>query len=260
VRIDALARVIDALPPGPAIVCVQAGNVNSGSFDAVAEAADLAARRGAWLHVDGAFGLWAAAVPSLQHLVPGIERADSWAVDAHKWLNVPYDCGIAMCAHPEAHRASMTSTAAYLIPSDGDARDGVDWTPEFSRRARGVTAYAALRALGRQGVIDIVERGCRLARRFAERLAGQPRIRILNDVVLNQVLVRFDAADVSDIAAGNTRTRDIVRAIQADGTCWMSGTDWQGLAAMRISVSNWSTIDADVDRSAEAILRIAAGI
>ncbi len=260
VRIDGLARALDALPPGPAIVCVQAGNVNSGAFDAIAEAADLAARRGAWLHVDGAFGLWAAAVPSLQHLVPGIERADSWAVDAHKWLNVPYDCGIAMCAHPEAHRASMTSTAAYLIPSDGDARDGVDWTPEFSRRARGVTAYAALRALGRQGVIDIVERGCRLARRFAERLAGQPRIRILNDVVLNQVLVRFDAADLSDVAAGNTRTRAIVRAIQADGTCWMSGTDWHGLAAMRISVSNWSTIDADVDRSVEAILGIAAGI
>ena len=188
VRLDSLAGAIDALPPGPAIVCVQAGNVNSGAFDAIGEAADLAARRGAWLHVDGAFGLWAAAVPSLRHLVPGIERADSWAVDAHKWLNVPYDCGVAICAHAEAHRASMTSTAVYLIPSDGDARDGVDWVPEFSRRARGVTAYAALRTLGREGVIEIVERGCRLARRFADRLSGQPGIRVLNDVVLNQAL------------------------------------------------------------------------
>jgi glutamate/tyrosine decarboxylase-like PLP-dependent enzyme len=239
---------------------VQAGNVNSGAFDPIGEAADLAARRGAWLHVDGAFGLWAAAVPSLRHLVPGIERADSWAVDAHKWLNVPYDCGVAICAHAEAHRASMTSTAAYLIPSDGDARDGVDWVPEFSRRARGVTAYAALRTLGREGVIEIVERGCRLARHFADRLSGQPGIRVLNDVVLNQALVRFDAADASDGPGGDTRTRAIVRAVQQEGTCWMSGTDWHGLAAMRISVSNWSTTEADVDRSAEAILRIAAGM
>jgi glutamate/tyrosine decarboxylase-like PLP-dependent enzyme len=260
IRIDDLARALDALPPGPTIVCVQAGNVNSGAFDAIAEAADLAARRGAWLHVDGAFGLWAAAVPSLRHLVPGIERADSWAVDAHKWLNVPYDCGIAICAQPEAHRASMTATAAYLIPSDGDARDGVDWAPEFSRRARGVRAYAALRALGREGVVEIVERTCRLARRFAERLSGEARLRILNDVVLNQVLVRFDASDPSDVAAGDVRTRAVVKAVQHDGTCWLSGTDWHGLAAMRISVSNWSTTDEDVERSAKAILRIASGI
>jgi glutamate/tyrosine decarboxylase-like PLP-dependent enzyme len=258
VRIDDLARTLDALPEGPAIVCVQAGNVNSGAFDALDEAAGLCARRGAWLHVDGAFGLWAAAVPSLRHLVPGIERADSWAVDAHKWLNVPYDCGIAICAHPEAHRASMTATAAYLIPSDGDARDGVDWAPEFSRRARGVTAYAALRALGRDGVVDLVERGCRLARRFAEALAGHERVRVLNDVVLNQVLVRFDAEDASEVAAGDARTRAIVSAVQKDGTCWMSGTDWHGLAAMRISVSNWSTTEGDVDRAVAAILRIAA--
>jgi glutamate/tyrosine decarboxylase-like PLP-dependent enzyme len=181
-------------------------------------------------------------------------------VDAHKWLNVPYDCGIAICAQPEAHRASMTATAAYLIPSDGDARDGVDWAPEFSRRGRGVTAYAALRALGRDGVVEIVERTCRLARRFAERLSGHPGIRILNDVVLNQVLVRFDAPTPSDHAAGDTRTRAIVRAVQEDGTCWMSGTDWHGQAAMRISVSNWSTTDLDVDRSVEAILKIAAKV
>jgi glutamate/tyrosine decarboxylase-like PLP-dependent enzyme len=260
VRIDALARTLDALPPGPTIMCVQAGNVNSGAFDDIDAAADLAARRGAWLHVDGAFGLWAAAVPSLQHLVPGIARADSWAVDAHKWLNVPYDCGIAICAQPEAHRASMTATAAYLIPSDGDARDGVDWAPEFSRRGRGVTAYAALRALGREGVVEIVERTCGLARRFADRLSGHPGIRLLNAVVLNQVLVRFDAPNVSDRAAGDVRTRAIVRAVQQDGTCWMSGTDWHGQAAMRISVSNWSTTEVDVDRSVEAILRIAAKI
>jgi glutamate/tyrosine decarboxylase-like PLP-dependent enzyme len=260
VRIDDLARTLDALPPGPTIVCVQAGNVNSGSCDAIDAAADLCARRGAWLHVDGAFGLWAAAVPSLRHLVPGIERADSWAVDAHKWLNVPYDCGIAVCAHPHAHRAAMTSTAAYLIPSDGDARDGVDWAPEFSRRARGITVYAALRTLGRDGVVDLVERGCRMARRFAEGLGSQRRARVLNDVVLNQVLVRFDADDATDVAAGDARTRAIVSAVQQDGTCWMSGTDWHGLAAMRISVSNWSTTEGDVDRAVAAILRIASKV
>jgi glutamate/tyrosine decarboxylase-like PLP-dependent enzyme len=259
-RTEDLARVLEALPPGPAIVCAQAGNVNSGAFDRLDEAADLCARRGAWLHVDGAFGLWAAAVPSLCHLAAGIERADSWAVDAHKWLNVPYDCGIAISAHPEAHRASMTASAAYLIPSDGDARDGVDWAPEFSRRARGVPAYAALRALGRDGVIDLVERGCRMARRFAERLAGHDRIRILNEVVLNQVLVRFDAEDAADAAAGDARTRAVVSAVQREGTCWMSGTDWHGVAAMRISVSNWSTTEGDVDRSVAAILRVAGKI
>jgi glutamate/tyrosine decarboxylase-like PLP-dependent enzyme len=179
-------------------------------------------------------------------------------VDAHKWLNVPYDCGIAICAHPEAHRASMTATAAYLIPADGDARDGVDWSPEFSRRARGVPAYAALRALGREGIVDLIERPCRLARLFAERLAAHSRVRVLNDVVLNQVLVRFDAADPSDVAAGDARTRAIVTAVQRDGTCWMSGTDWHGLAAMRISVSNWSTTAEDVERSVQAILRLAS--
>jgi glutamate/tyrosine decarboxylase-like PLP-dependent enzyme len=238
---------------GPAIVCAQAGNVNSGAVDPLAELVPAAHARGAWVHVDGAFGLWAAASPRLRPLVAGVELADSVATDAHKWLNVPYDSGLVFCAHPEAHRAAMGSRAGYLIHGSGGERDALDWTPEHSRRARGFAVYAALRSLGRLGVAELVERCCDLAGRFAEGLAAADGVEVLNQVVLNQVLVRFLAADGDHDA----HTRRVIERVQQDGTCWMSGTTWQGRAAMRISVSNWSTDEADVDRSVAAVLRCA---
>jgi glutamate/tyrosine decarboxylase-like PLP-dependent enzyme len=239
---------------GPVVVCAQLGNVNSGAIDPVGEICEIAHRSGAWVHVDGAFGMWAAASPRLRPLLAGVERADSWATDAHKWLNVPYDSGLVFCAHPRAHRAAMGIRAGYLIHGDADERDALDYNPEFSRRARGFAVYAAIRALGRQGVAELVERCCGLAGRFAERLAAAGGVEVLNEVVLNQVLVRFLAADGDHDA----HTRRVVERVQQDGTCWMSGTTWQGRAAMRISVSNWSTDEADVDRSVAAILRCAA--
>jgi glutamate/tyrosine decarboxylase-like PLP-dependent enzyme len=238
---------------GPAIVCAQAGNVNSGAVDPVGEICEVARGHGAWVHVDGAFGMWAAASPRLRPLLAGVELADSWATDAHKWLNVPYDSGLVFCAHPEAHRAAMGIRAGYLIHGGAEERDALDYNPEFSRRARGFAVYAAIRALGRHGVAALVERCCGLARRFAERLAAADGVEVLNEVVLNQVLVRFRAADGDHDA----HTRRVVERVQQDGTCWMSGTSWQGRAAMRISVSNWSTDEADVDRSVAAILRCA---
>jgi glutamate/tyrosine decarboxylase-like PLP-dependent enzyme len=245
-RPDALARALDE-GTGPAIVCAQVGNVNTGAVDPVGEICDVAHRHGAWVHVDGAFGLWAAASPRLRPLVDGVGRADSWATDAHKWLNVPYDCGLVFCAHPAAHRAAMGARAGYLVHGASGERDALEWNPEHSRRARGFAVYAALRALGRTGVADLVERSCASAGRFAERLAAVPGVEILNDVVLNQVLVRFGGSD--------DMTRGVIDRVQRDGTCWMSGTTWRGRAAMRISVSNWSTDEADVDRSVAAILR-----
>jgi glutamate/tyrosine decarboxylase-like PLP-dependent enzyme len=178
-----------------------------------------------------------------------VARADSWATDAHKWLNVPYDSGLAFTAHPEAHRAAMSMDAAYLVRTAGEPRENMDWTPESSRRARGFAVYAALRSLGRHGVAELIDRCCRLARRFADRLAAHPSIEILNDVVLNQVLVRVDGNDA--------RTAEALRRVQNEGVCWLGGTTWHGVQAMRISVSNWSTTDADIDRSADAILRAA---
>ena len=242
---------VDELPNlggGPTIVCGKAGEVNTGAYDDLEAIADAAAESGAWFHVDGAFGLWAAASPTLRHLVRGVERADSWTTDAHKWLNVPYDSGFAFCAHPDAHRAAIGVTASYLIHTDDPReRDQMDWTPEFSRRARGFAVYAALRSLGRSGIADLVERSCARARHFAELLeAGGASI--LNDVVLNQVLVRFGDGE---------HTREVIRRVQDDGTCWLSGTDWRGEHAMRISVSNWRTTEEDVERSAAAILAAA---
>ena len=241
----------DALPElagEPTILCAQSGNVNTGAFDPLPQLADAAAEAGAWLHVDGAFGLWAAASPSLRHLVAGVERADSWTTDAHKWLNVPYDSGLAFCAHPDAHRAAMTITASYLIQGEPDGpRDQVDWTPEFSRRARGFPVYAALRSLGRSGVAELVERCCAHARTFAERLAAEPEVEVLNEVVLNQVLVRFGDSD--------ERTQEVGRRVRESGEAWMSGTRWHDLDALRISVSNWQTTDADVSRAVRAILQ-----
>ena len=236
---------------GPTIVCAQSGNVNTGAFDPLEEIADAIEGSGAWLHVDGAFGLWAAASPRFRHLVAGSERADSWATDAHKWLNVPYDSGIAFCAHPDSHRAAMTVRASYLEQVEPDAaRDQVDWTPEFSRRARGFPIYAAIRSLGRAGIAEMVERCCDHAVRFGELLGAEPGVEILNEIVLNQVLVRFGGDDEV--------TQATVRRVQEDGTCWLSGTQWQGRAAMRISVSNWQTSAEDVERSAAAILEAAA--
>jgi glutamate/tyrosine decarboxylase-like PLP-dependent enzyme len=254
-RADALRDALRDVD-GPAIVAAQAGNVNTGAFDPLGELADIAHERGAWLHVDGAFGFWAAASPRLRHLTAGMERADSWTTDAHKWLNVPYDCGIAIVADPRWQQRAMSLTAAYLIAADKE-RDPYDWVPDASRRARGTTVYAALRSLGRNGLAALIERSCDLASRFADGLRDEPGTRILNDVVLNQVLVRFDAPDPADTAAGDARTRAVIGAIQRDGTLWAGGTTWRGLAALRISVSNWTTTEQDVDRSIEAIIRCA---
>jgi glutamate/tyrosine decarboxylase-like PLP-dependent enzyme len=239
---------------GPVIVCAQAGNVNTGACDALEEIADIAGAAGAWLHIDGAFGLWAAASPAHRHLVAGAERADSWAVDAHKWLNVPYDSGIAFCAHPEAHQAAMGVRASYLIQADpGGPREPLEWNPEFSRRARGFPIYAAIRSLGRSGIAELIDRSCAHARRFADALSGTPGVEMLNEVVLNQVLVRF----LDEGGDHDARTDAVVNAVQSDGTCWLSGTTWRGMRAMRISVSSHATTTDDVDRSVEAILRIA---
>lgn len=249
VPVDGQGRMLaQALPrlEGPTIVCLQAGNVNTGSFDPFAQVIPAAHEAGAWVHVDGAFGLWAAASARLRALTTGIERADSWATDAHKWLNVPYDSGIAFVRDTRALRASMAVTADYL-PNASPFRHPSDYTPELSRRARGVEAWAALRSLGRDGVEDLVERCCRFARQFAQAL-GAAGFEVLNEVVLNQVLVSFGEPAV---------TRRIIDAIQAEGTCWAGVTEWQGRTAMRISVSSWATTGHDVERSVAAIVRIA---
>lgn len=230
---------------GPIIVCAQAGNVSTGASDPVAEIVEMAHARGAWVHVDGAFGLWAAAVPELRPQVRGIETADSWATDAHKWLNVPYDSGLAIVADTAPLRAAMGMKASYLQRGDDEQRIGMDWAPESSRRARVVPLYALFRALGREGIAALVRRNCALARRMAERLAAAPGVTILNDVVLNQVLVQF---------TDNETTTEVIARIQAEGTCWAGGAFWQGKQAMRIAVSNWSTTEADIDRSADAML------
>jgi glutamate/tyrosine decarboxylase-like PLP-dependent enzyme len=248
-RPDELRRLLATLD-GPTIVCAQAGNVNTGAFDPLREVVAVAHERGAWVHVDGAFGIWAAAAPERRSLVDGLETADSWATDAHKWLNVPYDSGIAIVRDASAHRPAFAKSAAYLQRAAGADRDNDAFTPESSRRARGFALYAALASLGRSGVADLVERGCRLTARLARRLAAEPGVVVLNDVVLNQVLVRFG----SDGEPGDALTRAVVQRVQREGTLWLGSTVWHGRAAMRISVSGWSTTDADADRSAEAIL------
>ena len=231
---------------GPTIVCTQAGNLNTGGFDPVGDICDAVKAKGAWVHVDGAFGLWAAASPELAHLCNGLQAADSWATDAHKWLNVPYDCGVAFVRDAPALKAAMSITADYLI-TETENRNPSDYTPELSRRARGVDVWAALKSLGRSGLAEMLDRCCSNARRFADGLE-KAGFEILNDVKLNQVLVSF---------GDDARTRRIIDAIQADGTCWCGVTVWQGHTAMRISVSNWSTTPADVDLSLAAIVRIA---
>ncbi|HTM58080.1 MAG TPA: aminotransferase class V-fold PLP-dependent enzyme [Candidatus Udaeobacter sp.] len=251
VPVDRQGRMrADAFPEltGPSIVCLQAGNVNTGSIDPLRELIPRAKGAGAWVHVDGAFGLWAKAVPELRSMVEGIEDADSWATDAHKWLNVPYDCGLAFTRDPLPLRSALAIHAAYL--PTGAPRDPSHYTPELSRRARGVEVWSALLSLGRSGVAEMIGRSCRHARRFADglRAAG---FEILNEVVLNQVLVSFGAPE---------QTERVIAAIQEDGTCWCGGTLWQGRTAMRISVSCWATTDADVERSLEAMRRAAAKI
>ncbi len=249
IDVDDLARVLAAGPTGPegpTIVSLQAGNVNTGAFDDLVAATTVAHDHAAWVHVDGAFGLWAAASPTTRHLTAGIEAADSWAVDGHKWLNVPYDSGYVFCAHPAAHVAAMSFTAAYLTGhGEGGFRAPSDYVPESSRRARGFATYAGLRELGRSGVADLVDRCCGSARRFADRLGEVDGVDIANDVVLNQVLVGFGDDD---------RTDRVVDEVQRSGVCWLGATSWHGRRLMRISVSNWRTTAADVDRSVDAIV------
>ncbi|MBV9157250.1 MAG: aspartate aminotransferase family protein [Acidobacteriaceae bacterium] len=239
-RADALPQLDDH-----SLICIQAGNVNTGAFDPAAEICARAREAGAWVHVDGAFGLWAAVSPNYAPLLDGVAAADSWAIDCHKWLNVPYDSGVAVVRDPEHLRAAMTLSAAYLPPSE--FREPWNYVPEASRRARGIELWAAIRSLGRSGLRDMVERNCRAAKVFAERLR-EAGFTILNDVVLNQVLVSFGSPE---------QTRRVIAEIQRDGTCWCGGTQWQGHTAMRISVSCWATTEEDVERSVEAIGRIA---
>jgi glutamate/tyrosine decarboxylase-like PLP-dependent enzyme len=238
----------DGLPPlaGTTIICLQAGNVNTGAFDPALEVVAVARRAGAWVHVDGAFGLWAAASPSRAPLAAGFEGADSWATDAHKWLNVPYDSGLVFCRDPGHLRRALSAGGAYLV--QGEAREPYQYTPDFSRRARGADVWAALASLGRRGVADMVERTCGHAARFAAGLVAAG-YEVLNDVALNQVLVSFGDASV---------TRRVAAAVQADGTCWCGTTVWQGRTAMRISVSSWATTEEDVDRSLAAIVAAAS--
>jgi glutamate/tyrosine decarboxylase-like PLP-dependent enzyme len=246
---DAQGRMrADALPPltGPTIVCLQAGNVNTGAFDPAREIAERAHAAGAWVHVDGAFGLWARVAPRRRALVDGIELADSWALDGHKWLNVPYDSGLVFVRDGRPLREAMAGGPAAYLPSGGEG-EAMEYTPEMSRRARGIDAWAALRALGRSGLAELVERCCRLAARSADRLR-EGGARILNEVVLNQVLVDFGDAE---------RTRRTIEAVQEEGTAWCGGTVWHGTAAMRISVSSWATTESDIDRAVGAILRLA---
>ncbi len=249
VPVDAQGRMrLDAFPDvdDRTIVCVQAGNVNTGAFDPISEICERAHASGAWVHVDGAFGMWAAAAPARAHLARGVEAADSWATDAHKWLNVPYDSGLVFTRNADALRRAMSIGGAYLAQDED--RVPYQYTPDFSRRARGIEVWAALRQLGRSGLADLIERTCRYAGQFAEglRAAGY---RVLNETVLNQVLVSF---------GGPERTREVIARVQRDGTCWCGGTVWQGHTAMRISVSSWATTAADVERSLAAILRVAS--
>jgi len=246
----ALVELLGALEPGPTIVCAQAGNVNTGACDDLAAAGAAARAAGAWLHVDGAFGLWAAASPRTASLVDGVELADSWACDGHKWLNVPYDSGYAFCAHPDVHATALAYTADYLTGQvAGRELGGGDFVPESSRRARGFATWAALRSLGRSGVTELVDGCCAVARRLAAGLDELDGVEVVNEVVLNQVLVRVGDAELTD---------RLERAIQDDGTCWLGATTWRGERLLRVAVSNWSTTETDADLVVETIGRLRA--
>lgn len=255
-RPDALQTALAQIN-APVLVCAQAGNVNTGAFDPLPDILPLVRERNGWLHVDGAFGLWAAASPAQRPLAAQIEQADSLSVDCHKWLNVPYDSGLVFVRDRAAHHDAMTLSAPYYALGAEAGRDNHNWVPEASRRARGLAIYATLRALGRNGVAEIIERCCRLARRMADRLAQDAHVQILNDVVLNQVLVRFIHPSGASGADADAFTAAVIARIQEEGTCWAGGTTWHEMHAMRISVSNWSTEESDIDRSAEAILHCA---
>jgi glutamate/tyrosine decarboxylase-like PLP-dependent enzyme len=251
VPVDGQGRMVPGKIPkidAPTIVCLQAGNVNTGAFDPAAEIASRLRGTGAWIHVDGAFGLWAAASPSKRHLVDGLQQASSWATDAHKWLNVPYDSGLVFVRDPRHLNAAMSSSAAYLI--EGETRDPHLFVPEISRRARAIETWAALRSLGKKGLAALIDTCCAHAQRMAHALQ-EAGFDVLNEVVLNQVLVAFGSPQV---------TRRVIAAIQRDGTCWAGETAWQGKTAMRISVSSWATTDRDIDQSLEAIIRIASQV
>jgi len=249
IRVDALRETLQNVPAGPVIVGIQAGNLHSGAFDPLGDAIDVAHEHGAWVHVDGAFGLWAAASTELRHLTIGAERADSWTTDSHKTLNVPYDSGVAIVAHPQALYGSMGVHAAYLIQDDRP--DPVATVPEFSRRARGFAVWAALRSLGRSGVAEMVERFSFHARRFAAGLSAIDGVRVVNDVVYTQVCASFGSDEV---------TREVAHRLLADGTAWMTPSVWHGQAVLRISVSNWRTTEADVDRTLDAVRRVVAEV
>jgi glutamate/tyrosine decarboxylase-like PLP-dependent enzyme len=241
----AVSSALSQLGDGPLIVCAQAGNVNSGSFDPFDDIADACSTRNAWLHIDGAFGLWAAASPTRRSLLAGHDRADSWAVDLHKWLNVPYDSGVAIMRDAANQADALRLSAPYLVAGE-ELRDGSSFVPESSRRARCFPAWAAIRELGRVGIAAMIDRCCDLATRFAETLADHPEVEVLNDVVINQVMVRVGDSD--------ERTKAWIAAVQAEGTCWAGPTTWHGKVAMRLSVSNWSTTTDDIDRSAAAMI------
>lgn len=248
---DALATEM-AREDAPTIVCLMAGDLNTGACDPFSEACALARDRGAWVHVDGAFGLWLATSETHCGALDGFEQADSWATDGHKWLNLPFDNGFAFVRDRKAHMEAMSTTASYFIAPDGAGRDPMDWNPEWSRRARGVTAYAALRALGRRGVAEIVDRCCRLAGRLVDELGELPGAEILAPARMNQGLIRFRGPEGDH----DSRTDAIIAAVQAEGTTWFGGTTWHGVRAIRVSVCSHRTTDADVDRSVEAVARV----
>ena len=251
IRLDALAEALSAIPHGePVVVCLQAGNVHSGAFDPFAEAIAMAHERGAWVHVDGAFGLWAAASPGLSHLVEGLAGADSWTTDAHKTLNVPYDCGLAIVADSASVRGAMGVHASYLVADETGPGDPFEKVPELSRRARGVPVWAVLRSLGSRGVVDLVEGLVANASAIADGLRAIERVEVLNDVAYTQVCVAFGSDE---------RTREVTARLIADGTTWMSGSRWRDRDVLRISVSNWSTDARDVRLSVEAVRAAAAG-
>ncbi len=259
IEVDALGRALRDLD-GPTIVCVEAGNVNTGAFDdfvGVADVAEAHRERGnpTWVHVDGAVGLLAAGVPSFGELTTGLERLDSWSTDGHKLLNTAYDCGVAITRHSGAHRAAMSVHAAYLVQDEGSVREALDWNPDFSRRARGLGVYATLSSLGRAGVVELVERTARLARRFADQLSSSGRAQVVNEVKFNQVLVRWLAPPGWESDAWND---EVIARVQHDGNAYFSGTSWRGERMMRISVSDHATDEADVDRAVAALLRVAA--
>ncbi|MEN8145517.1 MAG: pyridoxal-dependent decarboxylase [Gemmatimonadota bacterium] len=251
-RMDAEALDIAmARHGGPAIVVTQAGQINTGAFDPVGVVSDIAHRHGAWVHVDGAFGLWARACPARAHLAEGVDSADSWATDGHKWLQTPYDCGYAIVRHPEAHRRAMAIGASYLQTAAGGAFEPRDYVPELSRRARGFATWAVLQALGREGIASLVDGHCTLAQRMAERLADEPGVRVVNRVELNQVIVQFGDGDPADRDAA---TDAVIAGVQREGACCLAGAEWHGQRVMRISVISWPTAEADIDLCAESIL------